>query len=318
MNSIYMKPVINTDWSYDTPRWRSSEPQDQGWVSHMFDRVYTSFGLPRWGERTGTINLPPVPKVPGASWKEAYLYLKDCGEFDTQTYAADHEYMKFAFGLPGGTTGAAANNYIDSILINKVGISTTGPTGGGSGSATGNRNGLHAYNDYDWNLWSKEISAVDGDVLNFGWSFQGGNPSSGNDAAFWMLKSSTSNTIVSSGLLAQGPSPASGIAKITIPKSLSGYENYVLTIGQMNVGKYNSDQANHNPHMLIGQIVQKSLVPPPPLDTDLDNLLDWGAFEDGFDVTEWANKYGIVKNVEAYPEEVDITGSDPEMFDLGA
>lgn len=318
MNSAYMKPVINTNWVYDMPGWRPSDPQEQGWKNHMFDTVDTSYGLPRWGPSTGVISLPPVPKAPGASPNEAYLYLKDCGEFDTQTYAEDREYMKFAFGVPSGVTGKDANNYIDNILITKVGINTTGPTGSGSGSATGNRNGLHAYNDYDWNLWSREISAVDGDVLSFGWSFQGGNATSGNDAAFWILKSSTTDKIISAGLLAQGSNPASGIANITIPESSTGYENYVLTIGQMNVGKYNSDQANHNPHMLVGQIVQKSLVPPPPLDTDLDNLLDWGAFEDGFDVDEWAGAYGIVKTAEACLEEIDIVGGDPEMFDPGA
>ncbi|MDR2032987.1 MAG: hypothetical protein LBP86_12250 [Azoarcus sp.] len=311
MNSVYMKPVHNTNWVHNMPHWTPSDPRDQGWKDHMYDLVYTSFGLPAWGENTGTIYLPIVPRTPGAPSTAAYLYLKDCGEFDTQSYESDHEYLKFAFGMPGSYWGAAANNFVDNILTNRVGIKTNGPTGGGSGSATGNRNGLHAYNDYDWNLWSKSIAAVDGDVISFGWSFKGGDGASGNDAAFWMLKSTVSNSIVATGLLAQGPYGASGVANITVPKSLNGYENYVLTIGQMNVGRYHGNQETHNPHTLIGHIMQKSLVPPPPLDTDLDNLLNWGAFEDGFDTNEWAKLHNIVKSVEAYSEKIDPEEIDP-------
>ncbi|MDR2030957.1 MAG: hypothetical protein LBP86_01560 [Azoarcus sp.] len=268
--------TLISQWANGLNGWMASDPKEQGWQDHLFDVVDTNESLFRWGEcnvSNNKITLPPVPTVPGASGP--YLYMKDCGEFDTKCFKYDLGYLEFAFGMPKGVKGAAANNFIDDILINRVGIDTAGQGKGAQClSSTGNYNGLHAYNDYDWNLISKEVLARDGDIISFGWSFQGGDAAHGNDAAFWLLKDAATGEIVAADLLAQGPTPASGIARIEIPDSSTGHGNYVLTIGQMNVGKYNSNQKEGNPHMLIGPIVMDAPPPEPCAVIPRSALLD--------------------------------------------
>ena len=241
-------------WADGLKGWQVSDPWEQGWQNYLYNVVNTNAKLPTWGS-CGKITLPPVPQVTGASG--SYLYLKDCGEFDTEKYNHDLNYLSYAFGLPVGVKGKEANNYIDNILLNVVGVASQK---GGSNclSATGNANGLHVYNDYDWNLVSREVLASDGNMVKFGWSFQGGDAKHGADAAFWILKDAGTGEIINSGLLAQGSSPASGIAEVALP-SAGGCGHYVLTIGQMNVGTYNADQGAGNPHMLIGELVQDTV-----------------------------------------------------------
>ncbi|MDR2209631.1 MAG: hypothetical protein LBE22_11895, partial [Azoarcus sp.] len=240
------------DWTAGMEGWQASDPWEQCWKDHLYQVVETNSNLPTWGS-CGKITLQPVPEVAGATG--SYLYLKDCGEFDTEKYQYDLNYMNYVFGLPLGVTGKAANNFIDDILLNVVGVA---PQKGGANSlsATGNTNGLHVYNDYDWALVSKEITASDGNMLKFGWSFQGGDAKHGDDAAFWILKDVATGEIVASDLLAQGPDAVNGTAEVLLP-SAGGCGTYILTIGQMNVGTYNGDQHKGNPHMLIGSVVQE-------------------------------------------------------------
>ncbi|MDR3357553.1 MAG: hypothetical protein LBN96_01575 [Desulfovibrio sp.] len=237
------------------------------WQDHLFDiinaadmaRSISGYGSDKneYTDADNGWNLYSVPKVPGAGGN--YLHMKDCAEFDTQdptTYSHDAAYLSFAFGLPAGKTGASANAYIDNILINTVGIKTVVPHDDNDLSATGNANGLHAHNDYDWNLISKQISGNSGTTLKFGWSFAPGQTDVrhvGKDAAFWTLLDKNTGKIVDSGVLAQGKAD-SGIAEITLPAD----GNYVLTIGQMNVGDYGGSQARHNPHLVIGDVVQQA------------------------------------------------------------
>ena len=253
---------VIANWADGLSGWETSDPWEQDWQKYLYEVVNTNTNLHTYGS-SGRITLPAVPVVAGASG--TYMYLKDCGEFDTAKYDHDTNYLHYAFGLPVGTKGAAADNFIDDILINKVGINTAGQgRTTHTGSAVGNSNGLHAYNDYDWNLVSKEVATTNGGTVSFGWSFQGGDAKSGNDAAFWLLKDVGTGEIVDAGLLAQGPNPASGIATIDLPYADSwGGGHYILTIGQMNVGSYNGDQAAGNPHMLIGDLVQEEALAPP-------------------------------------------------------
>ena len=256
---------VISNWKDDgLSGWETSDPAEQTYKNHLYQVVNTNTKLPAWGTgSSGIFTLPAVPNVPGASG--SYMYLKDCGEFDTSKTDHDTNYLHYAFGLPVGTKGAAADNFIDDILINKVGIDTTGQ--GRTThveSAVGNTNGLHAWNDYDWALISKEVTTTNGATVSFGWSFKGGDAQHGNDAAFWLLKDVGTGEIVDAGLLAQGPNPASGIATIDLPYSDSwGGGHYILTIGQMNVGSYNSNQEAGNPHMLIGDLVQEEALAPP-------------------------------------------------------
>ncbi|MDR3086845.1 MAG: hypothetical protein LBU45_02695 [Azoarcus sp.] len=253
---------IISNWANGLSGWEPSDPWEQGWQKYLYEVVNTNANLHTWGS-SGKITLLPVPAVAGASGP--YMYLKDCGEFDTQKYDYDHNFLHYAFGLPVGTKGAAANNFIDDILINRVGIDITGQGQGAQcGSATGNHNGLHVYNDYDWNIVSKEVSTENGGSVSFGWSFAGGDAKHGNDAAFWILKDVATGEVVDAGLLAQGPSPASGIATVALPYAQNG-AHYILSIGQMNVGKYNGDQGAGNPHMLIGPVVQEEAPEPPAI-----------------------------------------------------
>jgi hypothetical protein len=261
-------------WADGLNGWQVSDPWEQGWQKHLFDVVNTNAKLPTYGS-SGKITLPPVPQVDGASG--SYLYLKDCGEFDTEKYNHDLNYLSYAFGLPVGVKGKDANFFIDNILLDVVGIA---PQKGGSNclSATGNTNGLHVYNDYDWNLVSKEVLASDGNMVKFGWSFQGGDAKHGADAAFWILKDAGTGQIINSGLLAQGSSPASGIAEVVLP-SAGGCGHYVLTIGQMNVGTYNADQGAGNPHMLLGELVQDTVTLAPSQVYTVDSSMGLGKFE---------------------------------------
>jgi hypothetical protein len=218
--------------------WIPSDPESQGWQDHLFDKVNSSFGLNTYGDR-GSINLPQVPHVPGASG--SYLYMKDCGEFDTGgAYREDMDFLRRAFNLPLGTTGEDANAFVDRILLHKVGIKVSSP------------DDLHSYNEYDWNLIAKDFSSGGGEVT-FGWSFKGGDAEHGRDAAFWMLKDKHGN-VLTGGVLAQGSYFASGVAHIPVPYS-ANERDYTVVIGQMNVGRYNSDQDAGNPHLLLGSVM---------------------------------------------------------------
>jgi hypothetical protein len=240
--------------------WMSSDHESQGWQDYLYDKVssYTDFiKVSRYGannsdNQTLVMWSPPLPDYAS----NIFLHLKDCGEFTTRPGRTgyknqDELFLQFAFGIPLKQPGAETNDQIDNMLI-EMGME---PAYGFKGIAnTGNHNGFHAYNDYDWNLIATEVTAKGGEI-EFGWSFVPGRPESGPDGSFWFLRdiAATACEFVAGGVLAQGKVDK-GIITINLPDD---GRKYVLVIGMMNIGEYYAPQTEGNPHLLLSDVVQR-------------------------------------------------------------
>ena len=240
--------------------WMSSDHPDQGWQDYLYDKVggianfitVSRYGANNGDHQTLTMNAPKIPK--GAS--RIFLHMKDCGEFTTIPGTTgykdqDEQFLNYAFGIPKNQSGPATNYLIDNML-EEIGLK---PANGFKGTAnTGNANGFHAYNDYDWNLIATKVTAHGG-VIEFGWSFIPGREQSGPDGSFWMLRdpASPAGEIVAGGVLTQGKI-ANGFAKIPLPDD---GRKYVLVIGMMNIGEYYAPQTEGNPHLIITDVIQR-------------------------------------------------------------